>query len=166
MHTLYALLASALIPLVIGFLWYNPKTFGNVWMKVSGVTEDKLKTGNMAVIFILTYVMGFLISAILMMLVIHQMHIGSIFQNTPGANDPNSEIGKYIADFMAKYGQNFRTFKHGAFHGTFTGLIFVTPIVAINAMFERRGFKYIAIHGGYWMLTLALMGGIICQFAN
>jgi len=33
-------------------------------------------------------------------------------------------------------------------------------------MFERRGFKYIAIHGGYWMLTLGLMGGIICQFAN
>lgn len=166
MNTLYALLASALIPLVIGFLWYNPKTFANPWMKAANVTEEKLKTGNMALIFILTYVMGFLISAILMMLVIHQIHIGSILADTAGANDPNSEVGKYIADFMAKYGQNFRTFKHGAFHGTFTGLICVTPIIAINGMFERRGFKYIAIHGGYWMLTLALMGGIICRFAN
>jgi len=26
-------LLAALIPLVIGFLWYNPKTFGTAWMK-------------------------------------------------------------------------------------------------------------------------------------
>lgn len=35
----------------------------------------------------------------------------------------------------------------------------------INALFERRGFKYIAIHTGYWLITLAIIGGLMCQFA-
>lgn len=165
MDTLVTLLLSALVPLIIGFLWYNPKTFGNVWMRVSGVTEEKLKTGNMAVIFLMTYVLGFLISVIMMSMVIHQAHIYSIFQGVAGAEDPTSEVGQYISDLMAKYGNNFRTFKHGAFHGTLAAVFFATPIVAINAMFERRGFKYIMVHAGYWIVTLALMGGIICQYA-
>ena len=67
---------------------------------------------------------------------------------------------------MGVYGNDFRTFKHGALHGTLTGVGIALPVVAINAMFEKRGFKYIAIHAGYWILTLLLMGGIICQFAN
>lgn len=165
MNTLTTLLLSALIPLIIGFIWYNKALFGNAWMRVSGTTEEKMKSGNMAVIFILTYVMGFLISVVMMMLVIHQMHIGSVFQGMPGAEDPNSELGKYMADFMEKYGNNFRTFKHGAFHGFGTALLFATPVISIIAMFERRGFKYIAIHAGYWIVTLMLMGGLISQFA-
>lgn len=165
MNTLYTLLASALIPLIIGFIWYNPKTFGNPWMKASGVSEEKLKTGRMPVIFGLTYVMGFLISVALMSMVIHQAHIFSIFADVPGAQDPATETGKYVSDFMAKYGTLYRTFKHGAFHGTLTTLFFVVPIITVNALFERRGFKYIALHAGYWTVTLAIMGGIICQFA-
>jgi hypothetical protein len=38
-------------------------------------------------------------------------------------------------------------------------------LIGINAVFERKGFKYIAIHTAYWMLTMAIMGGIICAFA-
>jgi hypothetical protein len=38
------------------------------------------------------------------------------------------------------------------------------PILATNALFERKGFKYIAINAAYWIITLAVMGGIICQF--
>jgi hypothetical protein len=41
----------------------------------------------------------------------------------------------------------------------------VLPILSINAMFERKGFKYIAINAGYWIITLGLMGGIICGFS-
>ena len=33
-----------------------------------------------------------------------------------------------------------------------------------NALFERKGFRYIAVNAGYWILTLMIMGGIICQF--
>lgn len=165
MNTITTLLLSALIPLIIGFIWYNPKTFGNFWMRASGVTEEKMKSGNMAVIFIVTYILGFMISAILMSVVIHQAHLYSIFANTPEAQDPATEVGKMFKDLMDKYGNNFRTFKHGAFHGTLASLFLVMPVIAINALFERRGFKYILVHTGYWIVTLALMGGLICQFA-
>jgi hypothetical protein len=44
------------------------------------------------------------------------------------------------------------------------GLFFALPVMGTNALFERKGFKYIAINVGYWTVTLALMGGVICHF--
>lgn len=66
---------------------------------------------------------------------------------------------------MDKYGNNFRTFKHGVFHGVISGIFLIFPLFAINAMFERKGFKYIFINSGYWLVSFALMGGIICAFS-
>jgi len=45
----YAILVAAIVPMVLGFIWYNPILFGNVWMRESGITEEKMKSGNMAV---------------------------------------------------------------------------------------------------------------------
>lgn len=165
MNTITTLLLSALIPLLVGFIYYHPKVFGKFWMRVAEVSEDKLKTGNFIGILIMTYVLGFLISALMMSMVIHQAHLYSIFADTPDAQNPATEVGRMFADLMAKYGGLFRTFKHGAFHGVLTALLFVTPIIGINAMFERRGFKYIMVHAGFWIISLALMGGLVCQFA-
>jgi len=38
------------------------------------------------------------------------------------------------------------------------------PIVGIPALFERKGFNYIAINAGYWIVSMALMGGVLCAF--
>jgi hypothetical protein len=99
------------------------------------------------------------------------MHLYSILINEPGFLDPvthkpstTSEIGMLYTNFLAKYGNNFRTFKHGALHGTLLAFFIVMPVIAINAMFERKGFKYIAINAGYWIVSLALMGGLVCAF--
>jgi hypothetical protein len=158
MNTITTLLLSALVPLLIGFIYYHPKVFGKFWMRVAEVTEEKLKTGNFIGILIMTYVLGFFISALMMSMVIHQAHMYSIFADSP-------DSAEIVKEFMSKYGDLFRTFKHGAFHGVLVAVLFVTPIIGINAMFERRGFKYILVHAGYWIITLALMGGLICQFA-
>jgi hypothetical protein len=40
----------------------------------------------------------------------------------------------------------------------------VLPLIGINSLFERKSFKYIFIHTGYWIISLALMGGVLCQF--
>lgn len=157
-----AMLVAALVPLAVGALWYSPILFANAWMKASGVTEENLKKGNMALIFGLTFFFSFLLAMILNSVVIHQTHVYSMLMNDPGFADPNSDTGKWLADTMAKYGQNFRTFGHGAIHGTISGIFFILPIIAINALFERRNGRYIAIHAGYWIVTLALMGAIVC----
>jgi len=153
---------AALIPLLIGFIWYNPKVFGKAWMKAADITEEKMKGANMAVIFGLTYLLSLFAAFSLVAITIHQTHLFSIFANDPGLQDPNSEIGMLFKSLMDKYGSNFRTFKHGVFHGTIAGFFIALPIIGINAMFERKKFKYIAINAGFWIVCLALMGGVIC----
>ena len=51
----WAVLVAAFVNFIVGFLWYNPKTFGNVWMKEAGVTEESIKGANMAVILVFLY---------------------------------------------------------------------------------------------------------------
>jgi hypothetical protein len=162
---LLVLALAAIIPMITGFIWYNEKVFGKAWKAATGLTDDKLKSGNMALIFGLSYLFSFFLAFGLYSVVVHQGHVMSILLNEPGFNDAGSEINKYFTDFMAKFGTNFRTFKHGVLHGVIGGLMLALPILATNALFERKGFKYVAINVGYWVLTMALMGGVICQFA-
>lgn len=157
-----AIVVAALVPLVMGFIWYNPKVLGNAWMQASGLTEEKLKGANMAVIFIVSFVLSFLLAFFTQALVIHQFHIGGAFFDwREQIKDPNTPEGALFKQVMDLVGSSHRTFKHGAFHGVLSGLFLVTPILATNAMFERKGFKYIAINAGYWIITLAIMGGIV-----
>jgi hypothetical protein len=156
---------TAIIPLLVGFVWYNNSFgLGKAWMRSINVTEDDMKGGNMVAIFGLTYVFGLFLSAATMFMVIHQMHVGSVLADTPGMDNPTSEISLYVKDFMTKYGANFRTFKHGALHGVMSAILIALPVTGITALFERRSFRYIAIHVGYWMVTMGLMGGILCAY--
>lgn len=157
-----ALLTSALIPLVVGAVWYNPKVFGTAWMKASGMTMESIQSGNKLLLFGLTFLLGCFASLTLSFLVVHQGHLYSILVDEPGFGEEGSELMRYINQFMAEYGENFRTFKHGAFHGTLTGITFALPVVGILSLFERRSWKYIGIHAGYWTVVFALMGGLIC----
>lgn len=152
-----ALLLSALSTLVVGFIWYNPKVFGTIWMKESGMTEEKMKGSNMILIFGVSIVYAFLISFVLQMAVIHQFGALGMIGGDAANAKPSYEA------FMADYGTAFRTFKHGALHGFMTGLFMILPVVGVGALYERRSFKYVLISGGYWIVSLMLMGGIICM---
>jgi hypothetical protein len=154
-----ALLLAALSTLVVGFIWYNPKVFGTIWMKESGMTEEKMKGANMALIFGMSFFYAFLISMVIQMLVIHQM--GAISM-VGGFNEISSAKPSFTA-FMTDYGDAFRTFKHGAFHGLITGIFFAIPLVGTSALYERRSWKYTLISGGYWTVCFMIMGGIICS---
>ncbi len=155
---------AALIPLIFGAVWYHPKVFGTAWAVSSGVTEAQMKSGNMLKVFGLTYVLSVMAALALSGMVIHQGHVYSVLLGEPGLYEAGSELNGYVTDFMEKYGRNYRTFKHGAFHGMLAGIFFALPVLGINAMFDRKGFKYIAINTGYWIVVLALMGGVICAF--
>jgi hypothetical protein len=165
MPNLAIIALAALIPLVVGFIWYHPKILGTAWMNAAGLTEEKLKGANMALIFFLVFIFSFLIGLAIISIVIHQGHVYSILVKTPGFGVPGSPVQTMLENFMRDYGQNFRTFKHGVFHGVLFTIFFAFPLIGINALFERRGFKYIFIHSGYWLVTIALMGGVISQFA-
>jgi hypothetical protein len=154
----YAILVSAFSSLVVGFIWYNPKVFGTIWMNETGMTEEKAQKGNMLKIFGLTFVYSLMLAFIMSALVVHQFGaLGMI-----GGPDFIATAKPSYAAFMADYGDNFRTFKHGALHGFMSGLFLGLPIIAINSLFEQKSWKYIAITAGYWTVIMTIMGAIIC----
>ena len=152
-----AMIVAALVTLVIGFVWYHPKVFGTVWMKSAGLTEEQLKSGNMIKVFGLTILLSLMITLILQALTIHQ---SGAYGMVGGVIDENT-LPSFQA-FMDDYGTAFRTFKHGALHGFIAGLFFALPINAINGLFERKSAKYIFVNSGYWIVTLTIMGSIVC----
>ena len=154
---------AALVPLVIGFVWYNPKVFGNAWMTGSGLSEEKIKGTNMTMVMIVSFVFSFMIAIIMHPIAIHQFGLLSLLENQPGMHD-NPITNPDWNLLMPKYADNFRTFKHGAFHGVIAAIFFFLPMYGTMCLYERRGFKYIAINVGYWMVSLAIMGGLISQF--
>jgi hypothetical protein len=166
MQTNYLIVAlAALIPTLTGFIWYNPNILGKPWMKASGVTEDMMKTGNMAVIFIVSILLSFLLAVEMSVITIHQNAVLSLFVSQPGWGEEGSATMLRVAEIMEEIGPWNRSFGHGAFHGALAGIFFVLPVLGTNSLFERKGWKYIWINVGYWTLTLALMGGVICQWA-
>jgi Protein of unknown function (DUF1761) len=153
-----AVFSSALVTLIIGMIWYNPKVFGTIWMREAGLTEEELKKGSMIKIFGLTLFYSILFATTMPMITIHQMGaLGMV----GGPTLAETAKPTYVA-FLADYGDAYRTFRHGALHGTMTGLFFALPIIAINGLFERKSWKYIAIHAGYWIIVMMIMGAIVC----
>ncbi len=159
----YIFFLAALVPLVIGFVWYGP-LFGNAWMKELGFTKESLADKNMVLTLILSYVFSLFLAMFLLPATIHQMGVYSTLAGEPGFAESTGEAFTYFQDFLSNYGDRFRSFKHGAFHGVLSGLFLALPVIAIIAMFERKSLKYVAINAGYWIVTLAVMGGLICQF--
>ena len=157
-----AVFVAALIPMVIGFLWYSPWLFHKPWMKEAGLTEADVKGGNMPVIFGVSFVLALLLSLSMHTVTIHQASVPGLVMD--GSNEPpaGSEEATWLQNTMEKYGNNNRTFKHGMVHALFFFLFFGLPILGSNALFERKGFKYILINGAYWLITTTIMGGIIC----
>ena len=123
---------AALVPMVMGFIYYHKALFGKAWMDSIGMTEEKAKEANMAVTFGVSLLMSVLISLFLVI-------------NTNG---------------IGQEGQ-FDTFKHGVGHGLIISFFFVIPIFITNGLFEQKSWKNILINAGYWLLTLSIMGGIV-----
>lgn len=151
---------AAIIPIFIGFLWYNDFSFGKIWMKESNLTKEILQKDNIFKIFGFVYLFSLMISLVIMQITVHQT---GAFGMIGGPDMAGKALPSFTA-FMTDYGTAFRTFKHGALHGFMSGLFLALPIVGINSLFEHKSWKYIFIHAGYWMVTLMLMGGVICAF--
>ncbi len=160
-----AMVAAALVPLILGFIWYHPKVLGTVWMKETGLTPESGKGMNMPLVFGLTVVAGIMITMAMNLIATHDAFIGGAMfyaTNKTMIPDPGSELANWFDYYQKNLATSNHTFAHGSFHGAMIGGIFLAlPITIIGALFERRGFKYIALTAGYWIICLALMGGII-----
>lgn len=127
---------AVLTPTIVGFLYYSNFAFGPAWMASIGMTEEKAKEANMGLVFGLSFVMSVMLGFFM---------LG--FCNGPGQDTPE-----------------FDTFQHGMAHGAIVSLFVLLPTTITNGLYEQKKWKNMALHIGYWLITLTLMGGIIDHF--
>lgn len=158
----------ALVPLLVGFLYYADFSFGNIWKREAGITDDQMANANMLKILGLTYVYSFLFATFLPTLVVHQTGLSGLFGMLPEWNQAGSTLWQDLDTLDKNWGMYSRHlhFGHGALHGGLAALFVVAPAICINGLFERKSWKYMLIHVGYWFISMTLMGGLICQFLD
>ena len=134
-------LLSGVAALAIGAVYYHPKVFGTMWMHASGLTEEKIKSSNMTIIFGVAFLMAVMIAMYMDNNMAEHVKANPHFEGTSGP------------------------FGHGAVHGFVTSLFFVIPIIVTISLFERRNFKYILSHSLYWILTMIAITSIVTGMA-
>jgi hypothetical protein len=157
-------LAAAAVPVLVGAIWYNPYLLGRLWSDTAGIAKEKMSAGKLAITVVLAYIAGYYIARSLGSIVIHQHGLYSMLAGEPDMKDKTSELSKTVQGLMDKYGNNFRTFKHGALHGSLTGVYLILPVLVIIGFMECKKISWILIHGAFWVICLAVMGGIVCQY--
>lgn len=64
-----AILLAALASFLLGGLWYSPLLFGKSWMAASGQSEERLRSGNPAIVFggafLLNFIAAFMLALLL-----------------------------------------------------------------------------------------------------
>lgn len=152
---------AALIPMIIGMIWYHPKVFGTAWMKSVGLKPEDAESVNMPLMVGLTLLFGMMLSVMLSVVVVHQNGLISLLIMDPDFATAGSEISNYVQNFKDSYGMTHRTFGHGALHGAILAMLTSVPFIGSLAFHEKRSIKYVLIHCGYWIFTSILMGGLI-----
>lgn len=133
-----AIIVAGLVPMVMGALYYGP-IFGKTWMDSLGYTEDDMK-GNEAI----TYGLALLMAIILAFSLKTTMEL----------------THKDVVDGALTFG-SFHTFKHGALHGAFACLLSVVPVIVSLSLFQKNTAKNILLNVFFWVITMAIMGGIL-----
>jgi hypothetical protein len=130
-----AVLVCVIVSMLVGSLWFNPKTFFPVWWKGIGKSENDVPGGGggMGMTWALTVLASF-IQAVFMSLMVTAM--GSM---TPGG----------------------ATLVSGATAGAILWLGFVAPTSLVNKLFAGHGLKIWAIEAGNHLVTFVVFGAIL-----
>ena len=129
-----ATFVASLASLLVGFIWYNPKVFGTIWMREIGTSMEEVsgRKFNPVVMFGGTLLLSF---------------IAAIFMNLMVAHGRTED--------------GFKTFQHGFVHGAQVAFFIVLPAIGTSSIYENRSWRYVAIASGFWAVTLGIIGGIL-----
>ena len=129
----FSMALATITPLLIGYFYYHKAAFGNAWIDSIGMTDEQLKKSNSVLTYGLAIVFSFFLSFFLLNF------------NNDGINQEG----------------DFDTFQHGVWHGLFVAITLVIPIIVLNGLFGKKSWKNMLINIFYWIITLALMGGML-----
>ncbi|NCO11159.1 DUF1761 domain-containing protein [Candidatus Pacearchaeota archaeon] len=129
----WAVLASAIISMIIGSLWYGP-LFGKQWMNLMGFGRkdiNKAKSKGMAKSYLLAIIAALIVGFVL------------------------AHIIAYV---------NATTFTEGLGTGVWMWLGFVATVSLGSILWEGKPASLYWINSLYWLVNLAIMGGILAVF--
>jgi len=135
-----AIVVAALIPNLIGMLWYGP-LFRKAWLNGLGKTEEEMKPKNPGLVYGLAFGLA-IIMAFIMKIVMESLHKGV------------NEAGELV--FTSHH-----TFGHGAMHGGFMCLFMIMPVLVSMSLFHKISAKNILLNLFFWVICFAIMGGIV-----
>ncbi len=129
-----AVIACVVVAMVVGSIWFGPKTFYPMWLKAIGKSENHDPGAGMSMALMWPLVIiAALVEAIFMALMVHAM--GSM---TPGG----------------------ATLASGALAGFFLWLGFVATTSLTNKLFANQ-LKAWVLEMGSHLITMVLMGAIL-----
>lgn len=130
-------LVAAVIQWVIAAIWYG-FGFKKRWTALVGHTGEA-QPGRAAFEMIAAFVLSIVLSAVLANVIVGLGNL--IFSGAP-------------------------TFRVGAGIGILCWFGFVAPPMLTQSIFERRPANLFAINAGYWVVSLALSGGVLAVMAR
>ena len=155
------LVGAAFIPFFIAYAWFHPKVFGGTtWATVAGLTPTQndipIKPYQLGLSILLNFFLAFGIYN----LGVHESGVFGMLSGDAAALSTGT-----TAAFLAEHSGKHLNFGHGMIHGGIqTILCFILPILGYATIFERKSRKYLFINLGFWIISLGLMGGVICQW--
>jgi len=160
----YIIPLTALVPVVMSYIWYSHSVLGRALEQKSGITLDSSSQLKLIRTITLSYLFGFLVAYLLSFATVHQLSVLQLFFMDPAMDDATSEISQFTAEYMERYGTRHRSFGHGVVHGLENGFLLSLAIIGLPGLIENRSWKYIFIHVGFWTVCFGIMAGILCQF--
>lgn len=144
-------LLIALVPIVLGVIWYNPHLPWNVR------SYKKLKWFHWPWFYIISagFTYGY------MNLIIHQLGFYEIFFTDIMKGVPGTQ--EIVDEFMKKYGDKHRHFGHGVMHGILNAVLLGIPFLWFTLFFSGKSDRFWN-HFIYILFTSALVGGLISEF--
>ncbi|HIH25913.1 DUF1761 domain-containing protein [Candidatus Woesearchaeota archaeon] len=130
-----AVLVAAIASMIIGGLWYSPVLFGNVWMKLSGITQkdvEKAKKQGMMKSMGRSYFFMFVMCL----------------------------LTAYILAVLLNLVQAVNV-KTGIHLGLLIWLGFIATVTSSSVIWEKKPFKLYIIGNGYNVVNLVVMSIIL-----
>lgn len=135
-----AVIVAALVPNVLGALYYGP-LLGKQWLASLNFTSEDLKGRNEPLIYGAALLLSFVVSFFLKFMI-------ELIHKDVGQN------GELV------FG-SFHTFGHGAMHGAGLAIGLVIPIIISLGLFQKTKASNVIINCIFWLLCFSVMGGIL-----
>lgn len=128
----WAIVIAALAGNAAGAIWYG--LLKEPWMAANGLTKSMIKSADGKMQSLVPYVMAMLAQLI---------------------------MAAILAGIIGHLGKGYINLRNGVISGALCWLGFVFTTLTVNHTFALRKRVLLLIDGGYWLVVLLLMGGII-----